>query len=167
MAVPIQMYYTIKGGDDVPRSSSITICLPSGTVANDALLFVNELAALVDPLVSGIITNHGVNFPLGIFGSQVAVPDVDLENGARFIWRTLNNFPTRVRIPAFDLTKLISGTPNVNLADADVIAFNAAIENGIDLLPLGGSGVIQPVDTRDEDIVDLESAKQNFVRSKG
>jgi len=167
MPKPVEMFFTIKGGDDKPRSSTITICLPAGTVANDALLFVNEMAGLLDPLALGNIINHGVTIGKGIFGSQVPVPLVDLENGARFIWRTLNNYPTRIRIPSFDTARYVSGTPQVDLADADVIAFNLAMENGIDLLPLGGTGLIQPVDTRDEDIVDLESATQNFVASKG
>ena len=53
----------------------------------------------------------------------------------------------------------------IDLTDADVATFLAAMTAGIDLVPAGGSGTVQPSDKREEDITTLSDAKERFQSS--
>ncbi|MCZ7545743.1 MAG: hypothetical protein M5R40_20485 [Anaerolineae bacterium] len=133
------------------------------------MLFAEQLALLIDPLVVGALTRIGVtrdvDLPGGLAASASA--NADVEEGARFQFRTENGFFSGLRLPTFDESKIAAGTRGVDLADGDVAAFVAAMEDGLDLSGVGGTGTVQPCDARDEDLLALEFAREQFLSSRG
>lgn len=123
----------------------------------------------VDRVIKGRIVYAGITFGMELEGGirTEADPLSDVEEGARFVFNTLNGYKTQFRIPTFDETKIIEGTREVNLTDADV---ETLLENVIDGIDDDDTVVVNRqnvTDNRGEDIVALVSAKESFVRSRG
>lgn len=165
------MAYTIMYSivDEKGKTSTTEVKIPGATTWTNAVIFAQQLALLIDDLIVGAITRIGitadVELPGGLTASAAANSDV--EEGARFQFRTENGFFSGLRLPTFDEAKIAAGTRGVNLADADVAAFVTAMEDGIDLTSYGGSGTVQPCDGREEDLVTLEFAREQFLSSRG
>jgi len=155
--------------DNKNERSTTEINLPSGTAYDDVLLFAQEVVQLIDPLITGAIERVGIAATVDVSGlGLTAAPTVgsDVEEGARFQFRTaLNNF-TSLRLPTFDEAAIVPGTREVSQVDTDVAAFLTAMESGIDLTGVGGSGTIQPSDKRDEDIITTQQAREQFLSSR-
>lgn len=151
--------------DEKGKTSTTTINLPSAVAFADATLFAAELAKLINPLIGGAITRIGIAFtvalPAGLRASPLANSDV--EEGARFQFSTTNGFFSGMRIPTFLESFITAGTKDVDLTDTDVAAFVAAMRDGIDLTGVGGSGTVQPSDSRDEDLAALSTAREQFI----
>lgn len=160
--------YSIK--DEKGNLSTTEINVPASTAFADVILFGGAMAQAIEPLISGSIQRVGIAFivPLSSITGLKATPAAgsDTEEGARFGFKTLNNFMTAMRIPTFKEEFIQTGTREVDTTDASVAAFVTAMRTGIDLTPLGGSGVVAPVDKRGEDITTLDSAKEQFVSSR-
>lgn len=157
--------------DEENKQSTMQVNVPQTTSFADVTIFASEMAKLIDPLISGYITRIGVAFSVSIPAglASVASSISDVEEGAKFQWRTaLGNF-TSFRIPTF-LDSLISpGSNAVDTGEANVAALIAATQGGIDLTAATppGSGTIAPCDQREEDITTLVTAKEQFLSSRG
>ncbi|MCZ7544890.1 MAG: hypothetical protein M5R40_15810 [Anaerolineae bacterium] len=155
--------------DEKGKTSTTEVKLPTATVWADAVIMAQQIALLIDPLILGAITRVGVTadveLPVGLAASASANSDV--EEGARFQFRTENGFYTGLRLPTFDESLIVAGTRGVDLTDTDVAAFVAAMEDGIDTSGYGGTDTVEPCDARDEDIVSLEFAREQFLSSRG
>lgn len=156
--------YTIL--DEKAAASTMKVNLPSATAFADVILFVSEFADLVDAVINGQIIRAGVAFEIDIGTFAAAAAGSDVEEGARFNYRTDGGFLSAFRIPTFLESLIVPGTRQVDTADLDVLALDVAVRNGIDLTGVGGSGVIAPSDQRDEDIVSLTSATESFTTSR-
>jgi hypothetical protein len=65
------------------------------------------------------------------------------------------------RIPTFSEALVQAGTDAVDTADLDVAAFVTAMQDGIVVT----GGTISPTNSRDNDVVSLASARQQFRRT--
>lgn len=132
--------------------------------------FAGEIAKLVDGMTTGAITRVGATFNIPLPSGIKTAPQAnsDVEEGARFQFRTANGFYSGMRIPTFDESKIVTGTRAVDLTDSDVAAFVTAMTDGIDMTAAGFVGVTEePVDKRGEDLVALEFAREQFISSRG
>lgn len=155
--------------DEKGKASTTEVNLPAATTLTDAQLMAQEIAKLINPIITGSIVRIGlvrsVALPAGLRANPAANSDV--EEGARFQYRTANGFFTSLRLPTFDEALITAGTRQVNTAASGVSAFNTAMLSGINLSSVGGSGTVSPCDKRGEDIVALEFAREQFLSSRG
>jgi hypothetical protein len=91
----------------------------------------------------------------------------DVEEGARFQFQTAGGFATGHRVATFTEAKIVPGSRDVDLVDADVSAWTNALVSGIDTSGAGGSGVVSASDARNDDIVSLKFAREQFQSSRG
>lgn len=167
MAAALGIVFSFQ--DRKGANSTTIINIPSGTTMPDAILFAQEMAQLIDPLITGVINRVGISLTVDISGlglNTTPDDDADVEEGAFFQFLTNGGFRTSNRIPTFDELKVTVGGTDVNQVDADVAAFLAAMESGINLIPSGGSGTVSPTDARDDDIVSTSIAKEAFQSSR-
>lgn len=159
--------YSIQ--DEKGKTSTTEINMPTATTFTDASIMAGEMALLVDAMITGQITRIGivatVDLPVTLKAAPLANSDV--EEGARFQFRTINGFFSGLRLPTFDEAAIVAGSKAVDLTDGDVTAFVTAMVDGLDITGAGGSGVIQPADKRNEDLTALEFAKEQFLSSRG
>lgn len=164
--MPIHIYFTIQDGKG--ETSTVTIPFPDGTPLTDIPHLVQAFADLLDPLTTGGLLQAGARIiqdATGWIGTPSASADV--QEKAEFILRTANGFLKRLNLPTFLESLFTPGSAVVDTADADVAAFVTALEDGVDLTGVGGSGVVQPCDLRGEDLVSLERAIENWGRRRG
>lgn len=155
--MPLSLIYTIKDGKGA--RSTVEINLDVTTLAN-AQTFLTAHAPLLDALILGQIERVGICASGVLPGGLRAVPveGSDVEEGALFMYNSVGGYKTRVRIPTFNEAKMLVGTQRVDLTDADVIAFNAAM-----ISPLA---TFSASDYRGADIISLRSAVDSFQRSR-
>lgn len=155
--------------DEKTKVSTTEVKLPAATAFADVEIFAAQMAALIDTLITGYISRIGIVYqvalPAGI--AAAAGANSDVEEGARFQFRTTNGFFSGLRLATFNEGYIVAGSKAVDTADGDVAAFVAAMTDGIDLTGAGGSGTIQPSDARDEDLTALEFAREQFLSSRG
>lgn len=114
----------------------------------------------IDPLITGRIDNASIIVPVtGATIGDAVLSSADVEEGARFIFRTDNGFTTQVRIPTFNEAKFVTATQLVDLADLDVQAFVDLAVAGVD-----ANGLY--TDSRNDPIGELASARESFQRSR-
>lgn len=150
--------------DAKSQVSTTEIRVPTGTAFADVAPFAQAMAVLINAVITGAITRIGVVFsvalPGGIRGG--ALTNSDVEEGAKFQFRTeLGNY-TSFRLPTFDESLISSNSRAVDLEDTDVAALITAMEDGIDVTP-----VVEPCDGREEDVVALSFAREQFQSSRG
>lgn len=172
--MPITLYVRVAdaGGPTGPGTSLITVELDPAVAVTNLSNAVEALALLVEPLIMGQIVAAGftIEVPLnGVIVGAAANVLADVQEKAVFAFRTANGFLKRISIPTFAETLFTGGGSghDVDITDPDVAAFVDAMEDGIDLAAAGGVGLVGVVDTRDEDLVSLESAVQLFVNRRG
>ena len=165
MPVNCEIYYTIQDGKGDKSKMAFPCTLPD---YSDIPLVAVALGELIDPLVSGGIVDVG-------FGVKVDTPTLtsianlasDVQEGARFVWRTVTGFFKSSRMPTVVETIFNEGEPSVDLTNTDVFNFNSAITDGFDTGLLGGSvGLATFGTTRSEDRVALEGAAEDWGRNR-
>lgn len=169
MAKPIEVYYTVQDGDG--DKSTITIPIPSTTNLLDVPLFVQSMEPLLDALTNGGLVSAGFTVEIDLASSwpPFAAAISDVQEKAQFAFRTLGGWLKRIQIPTVLESIFGNGgaSDQVDLANADVMAFVAAMENGIDLTGIGGSGTVQPCDSREDDLTTLEYAVEAWGKKRG
>lgn len=155
--MPLSAVFTIR--DAKGARSTVEINIDVATIAN-AQTFITAFAPLLDALILGVIERVGICILATLPGGLRAVPTLgsDVEEGARFMYNTVSGYKTGFRVPTFNEAFLVDGTQRVDLADADVIAFNNAIEDGL--------ATFEPSDYRGDDIVALRSALESFQKTR-
>ncbi len=167
--MPAALGLTFTFADRKGKNSTTIINIPSNTAMPDAIIFGQQMALLIDPLITGTIQRVGVALTVDISGlglNTVAADAADVEEGGFFQFLTNGGFRTSNRIPTFDEAKVTVGGTDINQVDTDVAAFLTAMESGLDLVPSGGSGVVSPTDGRDDDITSTEVAREAFQSSR-
>lgn len=163
--MPAYVFFSIRDGKgDI---STIEIPFPDATVVTDLPLLVAALGDLIDPLLSGGLAGAGFRVDVDVPGfSAVAGTLADVQEKAEFAWRVGTKWLKRLNLPTFIETFFLPGTKEVDTTDADIAAFVTAMETGIDVAGGGGSGVVQPCDTRGEDLEDLVYAIENWGKRR-
>lgn len=164
--------YSIR--DEKGAVSTTEINLPAATSFHDVAIFAGQMALIINPLIRGAITRIGVCYMLTLPAGLRTTPltGSDVEEGARFQFKTSNGFYTSNRIPTFDESLVIPGTREVDLLDPNVSAFYIGMNLGLNTSGatfngVSGTGVISPSDSRGDDIVRLEGAVEQFLSSRG
>lgn len=166
MANPLVIELFVNFVDESGDTATRSFYLDAGTSLADAALVVPALVNLIAPMILGGITGAGftVSVDIDALGVGLAQAASDIEEVARFAYRTVNNFVWRKTIPTLDESKVLAGSDNIDVTDADVLAFNTAMTDGIDVSGAGGSGTIQFVDSRAEDLtVRTGEAVEDFL----
>jgi hypothetical protein len=155
--MPLSLIYTIRDGKGA--RSTVEINVDVATLAN-AQTFLTAHAPLLDALILGVIERVGICASGTLPGGLRTTPIVnsDVEEGARFIYNSVGGYKTSVRLPTFNEAMMLSGSQRVDLADADVLAFNVAMTD-----PLA---TFSACDYRGADIVSLRSAVDSFQKSR-
>jgi hypothetical protein len=161
MARPIQTYFGI--GDAKGNISTVTIPIPDSTAIADVAGFVTAMAALLEPLCTGTLREAGFTIPVSFTPWAVAQSISDVQEKARFGFRTVNKFLKSLSIPTFLESLFNPGAKTVNTGDTDVAALVTAMESGITV----NTHTVAPCDLRGEDITDLETAVEEWGRSRG
>lgn len=158
--------YSIQDGKG--KVSTTEVNLPTATNLASATAMAQQLATLINNVITGAIVRIGITLQVTPPGGLrvAAAANSDVEEGARFQYRTQNGFYSGLRIPTFDESLIATGSRDVNVAGA-VATFSTAMISGIDTSGAGGTGVIQPCDKRGEDLVALEFAREQFLSSRG
>jgi hypothetical protein len=172
--MPINIYVRIAdaGGPNGPDTSVVSVEINPETALSNLVNTVEAFALLVEPLITGQIVAAGftIEVPLdGVIVGAAANVFADVQEKAVFAFRTAGGFLKRISIPTFAETLFTFGGAGheVDTTDPDVAAFIDAMEDGIDLAASGGLGLVAVVDSRDDDIVSIESASQLFVNRRG
>lgn len=155
--------YTIK--DAKNKESVMNINFPENVDIAVLKTFASSTATMINNLIKGEIVSAGIGVEVDLSGATIrSTPDADsdVEEGARFSWRSVvNSFP-RFRMPTFNEAKLVSGTTVVDTGDSDVSAFVGRIESGQTV----GLVNVSPSDDRGEDISALSTAIEDFQSSR-
>lgn len=162
MALSFSMLVSIQ--DAKGNQSTTELHLPSTITLAQAAGFATQLAPLIDAVITGAVTRIGLAASFTLPGGirAAALTNADVEEGARFQFRTENGFRTGFRIPTFNETLIASNSRAVDLEDTDVAALVNAIEDGLTV----SSVLIEPTDMRDDDVVALVGALESFQNSR-
>jgi len=167
--MPVSVILTIE--DAKGKQATTEFHLADGLSIAQLGAAAQALAQLVEPMIRGRIVAISVGFKvaLPVFGAGDgnALQDyADVEEGARFQFRTDNGFPTAQRIPCFDEALIVVGTDQVDTSDSAVSAYINAM---LDQLSVGSGGSAFTVilqDARGEAISTLASARESFQASR-
>ena len=155
-------HYTVQDGKG--KQSVIQVPIPYATTPTNARAFVRAMGAVIGPLVTGKLISAGVTLevPIGeITGFPSSASTVsDVQEKGFFSFRSAVNSLRRMTIPTILETLFNVGASTINQSHADVAAFITAMEDGVDVSGVGGSGTIQPSDGRGEDLTAIEEARE-------
>lgn len=147
------------------KSSFTKIRVPTGFSITDYGDFALGMAQLIADISTGRITNVSFCISLDLAGAvlkSVASGLSDIAQKALFGFSTAaTGFRTKMKVPAISELKVVAGSDNLDLVDADVSAFVSAMEIGI----ATSEGTVQPTDMRQYDITTLDYARE-FFRKK-
>lgn len=162
----LSIIYTFK--DQKDKSSFTEINIPVGTSLANAVIFAQQMALLIDPLINGRIARIGISASVTLPGglTATAAASSDVEEGALFQFRTAQGFHSSNRIPTFSESLISAGSNAVDTTDTDVAGFITAMTAGINLGGFGGTGVVQPTTNREEDLTALDFALEDFQSSR-
>ena len=127
--------------------------------------FAQTTAALIDDIIRGRIVSAGIGIAVDLSGVGLkasALASSDVEEGARFIWSTVDNTDPKFRLPTFDEDMLASGSRDVDLADPAVDAFVDRIIAGRTV----GLTNVSPSDDHGSDITALSTARESFQTTR-
>lgn len=163
--MPATIAYTIQ--DEKGESSTAFLNIPTSFTIAQAIECAQDVGVLIDAVIGGQLTNIGLCYLVTLPGGIKATPDAgsDVEEGARFQFRTAANHLTRFRLPTFLEDLILAGTNTVDLADTDVDALVDAVVTG-NAVAAGGGTTVTFTDARDEDITAIDAALESFQRSR-
>jgi len=160
MAAP-QIVYSVV--DDSGEIGTTSINIPTGFSLSQIGEFGSGLATLLDKILGGKVLTAKLVFSVDISSltSNVALSTSDVEEIGAFQFETVAGFPVTVNIPAINELVVLSGSDELDQADADVAAFIAAMENGLAVT----GGTIAPCDVAESDVVTTVYARERFRAS--
>lgn len=147
--------------------SVMSIPLPDATDVADAQRYGEEITLLLAPLVNGALRDARLSVPINYVPYDPVASIADVQEKARFSFRTTNDFLKSISIPTFVEGFFVPGTKEVDTTDPDVAAFTTAIIDGINIDPGVTDTIIQPCDVRGKDITELEGAVEAWGRARG
>lgn len=168
MPLPSSLSVTLKDAKGVSSNTSYFVLLDSGmTVANLQEIgerWVEDLDNVTGCVITGMNINYAVDISdPGLNLKTAALPDTDVEEGARFSFRTALGFLSEFRIPGFLESLYPVGSAIVNILAPAVAELIADVVDGIGY----GTGLdIDGSDNRGEDLVSLDAANEQHVAQR-
>lgn len=156
----ISVVFTIS--DAKGDQSTFSIPIPSSVLIDDIADFAQALADLIEPLCNGALRDLHFTIPVPFTPWAAAASISDIQEKARFAFRTVNGFLKHVSIPTAVESIFAAGSRDVDLADTDVAAFVTAMVDGITV----NTHDVEPCDVRDEDLTELESATEAWGKAR-
>lgn len=165
MAAPhVFLVYSIR--DAKNKTSTVKINFPVNVDIGVLQAFASSTATMINSIIKGQIMDAGIGLAVDLSGATIRNapdPNSDVEEGARFSWRSAVGAITNFRLPTFDEAFLVDGTKNVDTADTTVDAFVQRVLAGHTVGLVNAS----PSDDRGSDITALEAARESFTSSRG
>lgn len=164
MAAP-HAFVTFSIQDAKGKVSVMKVNFPTTQTLAELSNWAIDAATAINAIITGKVISAGAGFEIDLSGATIRATPLslsDVEEGARFIFRSVIGAITQMRLPTFDEDKMLSGTQSVDTADADVDAF-------LDLILVGdgvGVGFGHPSDDHGSDINALESARESFTSTR-
>jgi len=161
MAIAPQIIYTVI--DDSGERGTTSINMPTGFTLAGFQQFAASFATLLDAILGGKVESAEICFGVDLttLTSNVALSTSDVEEIGAFVFRTSENQPVHVNIPGLDELVVASGSDDIDQVNANVAAFLAAMETGVNTV----GGLCSPCDVGEVDIVTTESARERFRAS--
>jgi hypothetical protein len=156
--------YTIVDGKGKKSSMQVTVKHPDDNAdpAASPIQYAASLAELLDPLITGRIAAINVTSRVALPGTLKTMAELnsDVEEGAKFIFRTAGGFTLPMRVPTFDeALTLPDGTVDITVSVSDFSAMLTQPEE------LPANWVIDPCDSRGDSIAARTAAREDFRRS--
>lgn len=160
MAAP-QIIYTVI--DDSGDRATTAINVPTGFSLSQFGEFATAMATFLDAILGGKVESAEIAFSVDLSGltSNTALSTSDVEDIGAFAFETAGGFPVKMNIPGIDELLVLSGSDDLDQADADIAAYIAAMENGIAVT----AATISPTDVAEDDITVTVHARERFRAS--
>lgn len=128
---------------------------------------VRTTAELIDAVIGCQVIDASIGIEVQLSGAldlkEFAIAGADVEEGARFIWRTASGALTDFRLPGFSETYLTDSGELVYVEDDDVDVFIQRILAGQTV----GLVNVSPSDAYGSDITAFVSGAESFTASRG
>jgi hypothetical protein len=121
------MKVTVSIRDAEAKLSTMTFYKADGADRAADLASATALVTAINGLTDGVVARHEVAYEVD---GSATVPTGQVDNEIKATFGFLNSDGTisRISVPSFDRTKLLPGDSDVDLADAEVVAFVDEIE---------------------------------------
>lgn len=153
--------------DEKKETSVAAVHLPASTTVAQAQDHAEYVADLIDDMTGCRIINVGLSYDVPYDSDAslklVAAAGSDVQEGARFGFRTAGGYSSKIRIPGFLETLMISATLEVDQTDTIIQDFVGYMLAGNDATP---TLVGDPTDYRGDDLVSLAYAVDAFQKSR-
>lgn len=160
MALAVTVNITIL--DAKGKSSTTRIRVPTGFVLPQYAEFGVAIGQLIANLSEGVITEISVSVPIDLSTATIraaAMNIADVAKKALFMARSaVSGLFGKFFFPTYNEINTVSGSDDLDSADADVAALITLIESGVNV----AGTFIQPIDLRGNDLVDVSEAREIF-----
>jgi len=145
---------SIKVGDDAGKSKNVPVYFTSSVTPANIQTFATAFIPLLDAVIDGVVESASLTLDITVPGGIKTTPVVDstVRRGAVESFGTPGRFDWSLYVPSFSLAMIVGG--NINIADADVVAFNAAY--------VTGAGGFTPSNGLGLDLTALRHAAESF-----
>lgn len=144
------------------KSSKTSIHVPTGFSIAQYAGFATQMAQLIALISDGQITEVSVSLPLNLSGATIRAAAVVTADIFKKLFLQARSSVTgligKFFIPTYDEANTLAGSDQANQADTEIAALISVIENGVNV----SGEVVQPVDLRGNDLVDVSIAREVF-----
>lgn len=156
-----EFIFTIR--DNKKKEAETTVYVPTSFTRAQLEDFGQQMAKLIDDMVSGkvVAAEFGVNVDISTLTGNVATLASDVEEKAVFEFITSEGRVVDLTVPGLNELLVISGTNQLDQANANIAALIAMMEDGL----TADSVVVQPTDAAGVDVVLVKTAEENFINS--
>lgn len=156
----VRIVYAFK--DDSGETATTEIKMPDTTAFAEWIPFAVEMGNLIGALGTGALVNASIclDVDLSLFSGAIrtVLGTSDVEEKGFFQFLTSGGFPTRLNIPCFREDLVQAGSDAIDQTAPDVANFITAMTSG----STPGTELVEPCDSRGEDIVALTIAEERF-----
>lgn len=153
-----ELNFTITDGEG--HTGTTGVYFAEAETEADLAAFAAAFIPLIEAIIDGKVTKVTITKVLVAAVATGIDAASDIEIAAKFIFDVFNTVKNKVMsLGSFTRSKLISGTRNVNTADADVAAF-------VNYIIATPALVGDPTDSEERDITGLISAKEEYTRRR-
>jgi hypothetical protein len=147
------------------KGDSFSVSIPFAAIDNPADIpdLVLAMAGLIQPITRGKISSACMIIDVDVSSVTLATPydDSDIQERANFTFATADNILKSWGIPAVYENLFVPGGAEIDLTNADVVAFILAMEDGIEV---PSTAIYYPSDHRGSDVTALTHAMEAWGR---
>lgn len=150
---------TFEITDEKSKKAHVQVCVDGALAWATVAAFVQDAAELLNDVVGGLVSGANVSRAVTLTGMTGPSSGADREEGGLIVFQSAGG-TTRQRIPTMVETFITSGTNLINTS-------SGAIQTWLQMMVAGitsNSVLVEPVDSRGDDITNILSAKEDFRR---